>query len=148
MLPLCVSPGKVQSESRNQRHRLHSHQAGKSIIQNVYLSTYDFINKINNIIGKVLLQTLPQQTNIWIFRKIKCLFGFMIFQCVGIRIRKPIYCQRQGCESGSASALIRINFTSWIRIRIQYVDTDPVRKNWKIQYLLIKVILFLKNLSK
>ena len=93
MLPLCVSPGKVQSESRNQRHRLHSHQAGKSIIKNVYLSTYDFINKINNIpiIGKVLLQTLPYQTNIWIFRKIKCLFGFMIFQWSVFYLEKYIF---------------------------------------------------------
>ena len=42
-------------------------------------------------IGKVLLQTLPYQTNIWIFRKIKCLFGFMIFQWSVFYLEKYIF---------------------------------------------------------
>ena len=33
---------------------------------------------------------------------------------------------RQGC--GSRSAWISIHFPSWIRIRIQYADPDPVGK--------------------
>ena len=37
----------------------------------------------------------------------------------------------QGC--GSGSAWIRIHFTSWIRIRIQYVDPDPGGKIFQIK---------------
>ena len=37
----------------------------------------------------------------------------------------------QGCGAGTGSAWIRIKFSSWIRIRIQYADPDPGEENLK-----------------